>query len=374
MPLTRNLYREDEVVAALISCCVSGRNVEAAFWCQELIDSQMIDELIAAMRRAWLYGVGVQCLGWLRAFQECIEGENVDADRMLQLVQMLSRAKKDRTILTILAAPLTPDRVTAGKVPETYTPLERFTALAIHQRRVLSAWAGARALTTAFLKKVGLSKHGVAACKLILLLDDEGFGEAERLATTVAALCLTKEEFQASWTAAPAPLLREVVAGLTDWAAAAGRARRAFSVPASCLYYFTERGRKVTVYETTEKEIMGRLEKPGALWGSSFWDSIADWEAVKSDAATREAFYDEYFPDDRPDEWSKADRAKSHGPGPLQPGAVATVEKAMDALIGRLPCMIWGALPPVQTLEWSLAPIPVSWNLVPVISRSIDVV
>lgn len=372
MPLTRHLYREDEVIAALIFCILRGRHVEAAFWCSEMIESQMIDELFAAMRRAWLYGIGIQSLGWLRAFQAL--GDTIDAEKVLELVQQLSRAKKDRSITTLLATDLTvqPDRVNADPVAlaDSSKSLEQFVHLAVSQRRTTTAWGGLQASPEPdkLLKRLAMSKHGVAGAKALQAIMAEPFEVWEIRATALAALCLSREEFLASWAAEPQPLLREVAAGLNDWESLRPRKRRQYPVPPESLYYFTERGRSVSVYDSTEKEIMGRLEKTGALWGSVYWDAVADWQAVKTDDAAREAFYDEHFPDDRPDEWSKADRAKSHGGGPLQRGAVATLEVAMERLLGRIgSAVIWGKLPPVKN-EWT--PIDISdWNLTPVVSR-----
>lgn len=371
MPLTRHLYREDEVIAALIFCILRGRHVEAAFWCSEMIESEMIDELFSAMRRAWFYGVGIQCLGWLRNVQAL--GDAIEAERLLELVQQLSRAKKDRSPITLLATDLSvqPDRVNAdpAALADSSNSLEQFVKLAVAQRRTTTAWGGLQACPEPdnLLKRLAMSKHGVAGAKALkAIMADSGVWEAR--ATACAALCLSREEFLASWAAEPQPLLREVAAALKDWGQLRPRQRRVYPVPPECLYYFTERGRTVSVYDSTEKEIMGRLEKPGALWGSVYWDSVADWQAVKTDDAVREAFYAENFPDDCPDEWSKADRAKSHGGGPLQRGAIPTLEIAMERLLGRLgSAVIWGKLPPVKKIDWT--PVDINWNLTPVVSR-----
>ena len=376
MPLTRHLYREDEVTAALIFCILRGRHVEAAFWCTEMMESHMIDELFITMRRAWFYGVGIQSLGWLRALQTVEAAEAIGAERILELVQQLCRAKKDRSAVTLLATDLTvqPDRVNAGAASG--TPLEQLVKLAVAQRRTTTAWGGLQASPDPdeLLKRLAMSKHGVAGAKALKALMAEPLSPWEARAMACAALCLNREEFITSWAAAPQPLLRELTAGLKDWGGLRPRRRRVFSVPPECLYYFTERGRTVSVYDTTEKEIMGRLEKTGALWGSVYWDVVADWQAVKSIDTVREAFYDEHFPDDIPDEWSAADRAKSHGGGPLQRGGVATLEVAMERLLGRLSsAVIWGRLPPVKRMDWT--PVEISgWNLTPVTSRIKDLV
>lgn len=370
MPLTRHLYREDEVVAALVFCCVRGRHVEAAFWCLELLDSGLVDELLEAMRRAWLYGIGIRGLGWLKAFQTAAEGDAIDPELMLQLVQGLCRSAKDRSVMTLLGAEITgqPDRVNAGETAEAQ-PLDRFVALAILQRRTMTAWAAVRAMEDPepLLRRIGRMKHGVE-------IGVEAFTPWEQRAILVAAFSLGRAEFKASSDVRLQPLVVEVAQGLQEWRKLAGRRRRVFSIPPECLYYFTERGRALSVYDTTEKEIMGRLEKPGALWGSGYWDEVAgDWGAIRSDDAAREAFYDEHFPDDRPDEWSKVDRAKSHGAGPLQRGAAAIPERAFHTLLGRLPsAVIWGPLPPVKNWE-TLEPVSTTgWNLSPVTRRLID--
>jgi hypothetical protein len=56
-------------------------------------------------------------------------------------------------------------------------------------------------------------------------------------------------------------------------------------------------------------------------------------------------FYDEHFPDDTPDEWSTAEREKSHGRGALQPGAEAKAESFLRSWFGRIPsAVVWNGL------------------------------
>lgn len=158
-------------------------------------------------------------------------------------------------------------------------------------------------------------------------LEGAGTGAAA-LAAAVAIVALDPTEFKKRWKGMEAvkpTLPPNVQADLERWRALTGRrARREIAIPIDCLYWLTERGRSLTVYETNEREIMGLLEKPTALWNSTYWDDVATelggWEAVRNGDEAREAFYAEQFPDDIPDEWSAADRAKSHGRGVLQPG------------------------------------------------------
>ena len=51
---------------------------------------------------------------------------------------------------------------------------------------------------------------------------------------------------------------------------------------------------------------------------STFWSGLDD---EFSDDMLRDEFYNKYFPTDIPDEWSTADRAKSHGSGACPVGS-----------------------------------------------------
>jgi len=248
MPLTRHLYREDEVVAALMLCVHRGLLQEALFWSLELLDSGLTNQFYGALKTIWLLTFCKSAADWLADFEEEYAKDTLDADALLEFVAGLARSPMPREGLVAAAV-----GVAASNAP-----------LSPPTRRPLNA---------------------------------------------------------------------DMAALVADWRRTTGhsRARRVYKIPIECLYWITARGRELTVYDTTEKEIMGSLEKAGSLWGSEYWDEVAagldeerGWLAVKEDAAVREAFYDTHFPDDIPDEWSKAERAKSHGSGVLQRGAQPT--------------------------------------------------
>jgi hypothetical protein len=347
-------------------CALRGKSVEATFWALELLDSELIEELMTALQQIWLYGFGVKALGWYRQYTRIFQEEEIIQECVLALVSELCRlasnGKRDRSILTLLCAEIIPDRVNIQNIHSRFTPVEGFAYRAILQRKTLTAWGAIRGMESpdAFLKRAAMRKHGVKAGIFLKLLSGDIW---EQRATAVAALCLSKEEFIASWNQVLHPILNEVARELPVWSELLGRReRRIYRIPPECLGY-TQRG-KLSVYESNEKDIMGRMEKPSGLWYSPFWDSVAElyggWEAVKEDPVIREAFYAKYFPDDIPDEWSKDSRAKSHGTG-----ASADLSKTFQAWYGRLPAAtLWG---PLKYKEWNLGPIDIgSWNLTPV--------
>jgi len=341
MPLTRHLYAEDEVVAALQFCVLRGKTVEAVFWCEELIYSEMLEQLLGALRRIWLYGFGIGALSWYRAFQCIAEQEEIHLEELVGLVIGLCRiglkGRRDITYLILAGTTAEAEQANHCITPKGLTGADAYFAACIEQGRCISAWRAMGQIDARTLRLVAEHKHrgaGLEACELLL----------EYPALAVAALCLVRGEL-ANRLVEPIPGgLREVDQARSEWELGRRR-RRAYSVPIECLYWVTERGKK-TAYETSEKLLRGSLEHPAKLWGSIYWDSVADavggWEAIRNDADVRMAFYDKHFPDDIPDEWSTAEREKSHGHGVMQPGSAPSVERFLRNWFGKLPsAVIW---------------------------------
>ena len=368
MPLTRHLYKEDEVVASLMLCCLRGRMYEAAFWCLELLDSGLADELILTARRTWLYGFGIGALGWSIAFEEAVKEEAVDADRLLELVVGLARLgvikSHDSSVPALMA-------MTWGIGLATPQPLQQCLEAG---GGLIAAWAAARVLVAQggmpaawmCLMDFALKRHGGAAKEWIAgLRAMEDVEEWPRLAVGLAAICLGVKEFAAArqaWTARP--MGADVVNLVVEWRGCLGRrSRRAFAIHPDSIAWLTGRGRNLSVYDTNEKELW-RLERPTGLWGSQFWDEAAEefggWAAVRDDSEAREAFYARYFPDDIPDEWSRAERGKSHGSGVLQRGAQPDPVRWLRNWFGGYPSagMPDGMKLALRALEGSACPSP----------------
>jgi hypothetical protein len=109
-----------------------------------------------------------------------------------------------------------------------------------------------------------------------------------------------------------------------EWRYTTGqRDARWATIPNECLHFFTTRT------TNTESEIMGGLNK--ALPGSRFWDEVLQMN--------REEFFDTYFTSDIPDEWSSADRLKSHGPAPT-----GTPEKTFNRWFSIPSKGLWGGI------------------------------
>ena len=424
MPLTRHLYKEDEVAASLMVCCLRGRTMEAAFWCLEMIDSGLIDQLLASVRRIWLFGFGpAGAAQWILEFEEAVKGDALDADTILcwvvELARLGANRRHDSSVAVLVAltwgpaaaAAVQPDRVNAqeGVATAGATPLQQFTELATWQGKTLTAWGALRAFAAGddweaawkLCRDVAARKHGGALPFVAAWMDAvwqmEEMEPLPRLAACLAFVCLQTQALvaQTRWTWKP--LTADVVEQLETWRGLLGRrARRCFTIHADAIPWLTERGRQLTVYDTNEKELL-RLERLTALWGSQAWDELAEevggWEAVRDDADARESFYDRFFPDDIPDEWSRAERAKSHGGGVLQRGAAPDPVRWFRNWFGAAACAtIWeGGRLAMKALEsaaatevteaghiWkgdegaaAAAPVVESWNLTPVRARKV---
>ena len=355
MPLTRHLYAEDEVVAALQYCALRGRIIEAVFWCEELLYSEAVEPLFTGLRRIWLYGFGIGALSWCRAFLAAEAAEDVDFEQMVGLVIWLSRlgAKRDNTYLILCGSTAPAEQAKFSVAPKGLKGADAYFVACVEQGRCISAWRAFGSIARLAAER----KHGAAGLEACDLLVDYP-------AMLVAALCLPKGVLAGRLRDQPLGSLVEVERARADWLV--GRRARRKAIPQDCLYWATERGKK-TVYETSEKVLRGSLERPGKLWDSPYWDSVADglggWEAVRSDPDVRMAFYDEYFPDDIPDEWSVGDRELSHGRGALQPGATPCGERFLFNWFGRISsAVIWDGGSALKNMggirSWDDIPVP----------------
>jgi hypothetical protein len=344
MPLTRNLYTEDEVVAALQLCILRGKTVEAVFWAKEMLDSQMIDDFIRAMREIWLLGFGIGALRWYERFSEVVKSDELDESVLISYVVGLCcigiNGGRDTTFLVIKGYDGTPEVVRECVVPSSLSGLDSYFAASILQGRVICAWRVLHFIGAEVIELMAEYKHGIYGKMAIGIL----YRDYPEL--LIAALSLPKGELERRWLKPFPQMLSEVALAIKEWEAIINlRERRVYTIPHECLYWLTSRGYK-DVYTTNEKDIMGSLEKSMKLWGSTYWDGVAEtyggWSAIKNEAEVREAFYDQHFPHDIPDEWSKKDRNTSHGCGAVQPGATCSAERFLRTWFGRISsAVIW---------------------------------
>jgi len=319
MPLTCNLYREDEVVSALQYSILKGRLKESIFWAHEMIHSNMSGELLQTLFWLWMNFFGSAHLSWYTWFHEITANlESVEENDIYLLVVSLGRAtvnkRNDSTVFALLLVGLSrvpTDRVGFVVLPPNLRALgvSKTFAIAVKQGKLELAWSLWPNDAWFILKELA-KEHSDIVDRLSkedksCMWKSEWIWPVRALALTIVGslsrpVLKEKEE-----------MIAELVDCTQDWAGPM-RSARAYSIPDDCLHWFTKRGNMPTT-KSTEHELKGGLEQ--ALNGSQFWD---DFDRTSSDA--RENFFDTYFTSDIPDEWSSIDRMKSHGYGVIPPG------------------------------------------------------
>jgi hypothetical protein len=329
MPLTKHLYREDETVASVKWSIMKGRFPEIVFWVQECLDSKMVDECMEALLWVWLYGCGPSALSWFRRFRAVAQTGIDDEETVVNLAVSLGlhcRRTPDSSAFALLGMGLMEGSAqeeilghTCPSLPADATATEIAFAKALIQGKAPFAW---RLVMNNWSPRVWDLIRIVAAAKFperagdleaILTMMEVGPMRtphqrsvwqlrAVAIAAVAAASCQISEELDY-----PLP---DLFAERDEWLNATMRFRRIYTPQTGCLYWFTERG-GISVYTTNTMELTHNLE--AALAGSKYWSDLVP-ELTASDTR-REIFYDTHFPYDIPDEWSEAEREKSHGRG-----------------------------------------------------------
>lgn len=379
MPLTRNLYELDEVVAAL-QLCLRRNWPRYLFWLHELVVSEETAVAVSALRTAWLLWAGgwdptvltaladataVAPAHWIRTANRIRDA--IRAAGSLNADRLLTEADPTRSRPHLTPPPRTPaiaarraaraaafvatlepgEELTPRDAADFWTALDaaarqgyRRDAIwliqaAQHQMSANTAWSA--------IRHAARGTPAVPAAIATLRATATPHPDSQLLHQTAAALllCARGNEARTAMLAAPDPRA-PIAATERDWAAwdvATGRrAGRLHAIPAEALHAGTTRGQISAKYTN-----IAEIREPIAALpvATAWWRRVAAAAGLHGDETTGthhfpdddrlEAFYAAHFPDDLPDEWSAADQEKSHGRGcaetaPSPPGATAWTE------------------------------------------------
>ena len=368
MSLSRHFYALDEVHAALQYCSTRNDRHETVFWCYELLRSGCVAETISTLFEAWLWNKGPFCLSWMSVAQRLVSNEVTEEDILLASYQLswVSHTQRDHSlwnILVLTAKGASPERVTRKTPP--YLPSkdehEIYMFRAMFQGKAYSAWWMSRHLSDERVWEL-LRWNVIHNCPMyadqylsyftILKQYESLLGyrsdEYDIIIRCLAVLsvCLNGEQQEKSWHTLPVTIEPRLQTTLSEWEAECGRKQhRRYTISSVCLYGRCRRGR-MKWSESTVSDV-GALEK--GIIGCPFWEEAAAEYQLnntwRSDDA-REAFYDRYLVDDIPDEWTKAEKQKSHGDGLL--GPTQTTRLAVYSRRFGMARLLWNAGPIVQ--------------------------
>ena len=342
MPLTRNLYELDEVVSALQVCLCKGWP-RALFWLRELVASE--EEALASqtLTDTWLrYGGGVDP-GLLVLPEDAWINRGVRTMAAIQTAGSLHAVH----FLTLV-----PSRASM-------TPIPRNAAAAIRRAKRSAAFVASldpseqvspEDAANFWISFDSACRQGVRTDALWLLQAAQPIFSADAMwsalriasrgpvchveilqraatphpiqqllfqAAATLHLCIPSQERAAYVPPRVSHLQRQA------WDSQVGRRKsRLYAIPVEALHADTIRGRIPHKYTNIDD-----LRDPVLILseGCTFWQNVLRAHGIETDEATGatifpddtalESFYDTYFPDDIPDEWSMEDQLKSHGRG-----------------------------------------------------------
>jgi hypothetical protein len=333
--LTRHLYSHDEVAAALLWSIRCKRIVEAAFWVKEMIDTELFDELYNTLFNAWIWYFGIAHLTALTHLYELFHKEQeTTEEEIIRFVTGLCGLNRDASVFALLTMGATdgirqPDHFhevskLAGFFDnEVCSELEIAAFSALWQKKIRLAWWFMRSLWLqdadrmwVLLDKLAEMKLGSDIKEVFRLLKSDRVSQWASRALAFCCFGLDKKTFKKSLE----PFVKATIPDylnvhLESWRKLEGqRARRIYAIPHASLYWLTQRGKMNHKKTNLQGVYCGKWQ---SLRGSPFWERVLAEEEPWADDTKKEHFWETYFPDDIPDEWSLEDQQKSHGEGAL---------------------------------------------------------
>jgi hypothetical protein len=273
MRLTKHLYRFEEVRSALLYSIRSRRFIESLFWLEELEESCYSGEARRLLFVAWFLFVGLSRMSWLSSWSDL--GSTHEGRRIL-CIQLCSCSERDSSLWLLIAS---------NALPTPTLP-------------ILIQWRQEQSNTIMFDAKQ--KDPRIPPILEALQKDMKGYSLFAK-ATAFGIQSCWKQIPQTSWT--PLSTNNHLFTEIEAWSQLSMRSRRIYAIPFDSLFGMCWRG----IGGDTTDEL--RMLTKEVFQTSPYWKSKAVWETDEE----LEEFYDTYFPDDIPDEWSREDQEKSHG-------------------------------------------------------------
>lgn len=273
MRLTKHLYRFEEVRSALLYTIRCRRHFDACFWLEELEESYYSGEARRLLFVAWFLFVGLGRLSWLTSWSE--HGSTREG-RQLLCNQLCSCAERDSSLWIL---------ITSNVLSNTSISL-------------IQSWRSFQ--INPILSFTNLKDERLSSIQDALSTDMRGYARFAH-ATLFGIQTCWKQIPQTSWL--PLSSNNPLAETIQSWNHLSMRKRRMVAIPFDSLFGMTWRG----IGGDTTDELRNLTKE--LFQTSPYWKTKACWETDDE----KEEFYDTYFPDDIPDEWSREDQEKSHG-------------------------------------------------------------
>lgn len=319
--LTKHLYRLDEVLSSLRWSIITHNIHDTAFWTIELCESNFEQECLEMLETIWLYNIGFGSWYSLRLIQSVYEDGGVSQENMISITCALAKRRIcDSTIFHLLLRGATnSDWKPLFPHSNEYTTIQGAVEDCLRRGKLNEAWLLGRSMDIEkqwqMLEPIASSLGRSEALSVIKELRQCAY---ENLAAAYVLVSLDEVVWISSQEELENILPKEVEEAINDWQAETSmRKRRALKPKTEALLYLTSRSEQ-SQYTSSEPDIqMGLLD---TLKKSEYWSCILEYYMTdglrgwKSDEHL-ETFYETYFPEDIPDEWSLQSREMSHGRG-----------------------------------------------------------
>jgi hypothetical protein len=370
MPLSRHFYSLDEVQAALFYTTSRNNPTEALFWSQELLLSGCTGETISTLFQSWLWATGPLRLQWLIDAWKTLASDELNEDDVLLATYRLSsihHTQRDNSLWNILVLtaknpdemPDTITRKTPAFIPSE-DEKEIYFVCALFQGKARSAWWISlhideervwillewynENINNTFEAQYKTCFEALKGYEQLLGYKSDEYDIITRCAAVIM-MSVSSEKQAASFKPLD-QIDKNNLHTLNEWTTSVGyKDRRVYSIPTSCLYGTTLRG----TYKWSQNNLTQLYNVEKYLVGCPFWDEVIATAAEVDEKGhitwnsdeKMEEFYNTYFPDDVPDEWTKKDQQKSHGDGILGPTDNPTIWKYSKNFLSRTPLLAW---------------------------------
>ena len=354
--LTIHLYSVREALASIRWAILSRNHTEAIFWGLELYDSNMEHDAIRALALTWSSRIG---FGSICALESLRRLDTADRDTWCQTLMAWCRIRiHDTTVFHLLLRGSKNTYQPEFPHSKNYPTLDSALEDTLNRRKLLDAWYICRAMTPSsqwnVLQKLafqkGLQSHYTT-------IEGSPLSDLEKRAAICTLLTLTSDALNSAALPLSYRLPDELIDAIVSWDSEDSlRKRRIYKVKPEAITYLCDRSSQ-PVTESNESDIQDDLEK--TLVSSPYWQGVLKAHVKpRMDAKTieleREKFYDIFFACDIPDEWSIADREKSHGRG-LGKLDDQAIKQYIDTTVhGSITLGLWNSMAPrdVPSLDW----------------------
>jgi len=288
--------------------------METAFWAIEVYESNLLEDGLETLETVWIQVIGFGSWFLLKLILFIYEQGEISEQEWADVCCAFARHRvRDSTIFHLLIRGAITDTSPIFQHSKEYKTIQEAILDCLQRRKLKEAWLLGRSLEPSeqwiMLETLGYNEE-------LSIIKEFRQSTTECLAIAYVLVSLNSDRWLSSQADIENKVPDEVKEAIQEWLLESSmRKRRVFKPRSEALLYLTERSEQ-SPYASSELEI--QLDLEATLRSSEFWSEVmlpymknGKWASDRK----KEQFYDTFFPQDIPDEWSSVDREKSHGHG-----------------------------------------------------------